>query len=111
MQETDMREKLEKIIRAYEDLQGRMGDPAVLADQKEYNRLAKEYASQGPLAAKAREYVQATDDLAAAKEMLEQGDLKVYEIAEKLGYESAFYFSKVFKKVTGLSPREYQQSI
>ena len=54
MQETDMREKLEKIIRAYEDLQGRMGDPAVLADQKEYNRLAKEYASQGPLAAKAR---------------------------------------------------------
>ena len=49
--------------------------------------------------------------IAAAKEMLEQGDLKVYEIAEKLGYESAFYFSKVFKKVTGLSPREYQQSI
>ena len=42
MQETDMREKLEKIIQAYEDLQGRMGDPAVLADQKEYNRLAKE---------------------------------------------------------------------
>ena len=41
MQETDMREKLEKIIRAYEDLQGRMVDPAVLADQKEYNRLAK----------------------------------------------------------------------
>ena len=31
MQETDMREKLEKIIQAYEDLQGRMGDPAVLA--------------------------------------------------------------------------------
>ena len=45
------------------------------------------------------------------RRMLEQGDLKVYEIAEKLGYESAFYFSKVFKKVTGLSPREYQQSI
>ena len=33
--------------------------------------------------------------ITAAKEMLEQGDLKVYEIAEKLGYESAFYFSKV----------------
>ena len=58
----------------------------------------------------ARMYVTETR-IAAAKEMLEQGDLKVYEIAEKLGYESAFYFSKVFKKVTGLSPREYQQSI
>ena len=48
------------------------------------------------------EYITETR-IAAAKEMLEQGDLKVYEIAEKLGYESAFYFSKVFKKVTGLS--------
>ena len=56
------------------------------------------------------EYITETR-IAAAKEMLEQGDLKVYEIAEKLGYESSFYFSKVFKKVTGLSPREYQQSI
>ena len=51
MQETDMREKLVKIIQAYEDLQARMGDPAVLSDQKEYNRLAKEYSSQGPLCA------------------------------------------------------------
>ena len=47
----------------------------------------------------------------AAKEMLERGDRKVYEIAEELGFESSFYFSKVFKKVTGLSPREYQQSL
>ena len=85
MQETDMREKLIKIIQAYEDLQGRMGDPAVLADQKEYNRLAKEYASQGPLAHKASEYVQAADDLAAAKEMLADADMKEFaqeEIAE-----------------------------
>lgn len=56
------------------------------------------------------EYITETR-IAAAKEMLEQGNLKVYEIAEKLGYESSFYFSKVFKKVTGLSPREYQQSL
>jgi len=56
------------------------------------------------------EYITETR-IAAAKEMLEQSNLKVYEIAEKLGYESSFYFSKVFKKVTGLSPREYQQSL
>ena len=83
-----MREKLEKIIRAYEDLQGRMGDPAVLADQKEYNRLAKEYASQGPLAAKAREYVQVTDDLAAAKEMLADADMKEFAQEEIAGIEA-----------------------
>ena len=32
---------------------------------------------------------------------------KIYEISDKLGYESAFYFSRVFKKVEGVSPRDY----
>ncbi len=45
--------------------------------------------------------------ISAAKEMLAQGKLHIYEIAERLGFESAFYFSKVFKKAEGLSPREY----
>lgn len=70
-----MREKLEAIITAYEDLQVKMGDPEVLANQKEYNRLAKEYAKQGPLVAKSREYVQACDDLAEAKDMLSDPDM------------------------------------
>jgi two-component system response regulator YesN len=47
----------------------------------------------------------------AAREMLARRDGPVYEIAEKLGFESAFYFSKVFKKVTGLSPREFQRNL
>ena len=68
MQDTDMREKLVKLVAAYEELQAKMGDPAVLANQKEYNRLAKEYANPGPLVAKARPYVQAVDDLAEAKD-------------------------------------------
>ena len=42
-----------------------------------------------------------------AKEMLDEGTLKIYEISDKLGYESAFYFSRVFKKVEGVSPRDY----
>lgn len=80
-----MLEKLQKILDAYEDLQTRLGDPAVLADQKEYNRLAKEYSNQGPLAEKAREYIQASEDLKAAKEMLADADMKDFaqeEIAE-----------------------------
>ncbi len=43
----------------------------------------------------------------SAKEMLKNTNYKVYEIADKLGFESAFYFSKVFKRVEGCSPREY----
>ncbi len=69
-------EKLTKIIEAYEDLQRRMSDPAILADQKEYNRLAKEYSNQGDLAKAAQEYVQAVADLDEAKEMLSEPDMK-----------------------------------
>ncbi|MDR2715942.1 MAG: peptide chain release factor 1 [Coriobacteriaceae bacterium] len=80
-----MQEKLQKIIAVYEELEARLGDPAVLADQKEYNRLAKEFSDQGPLAAKARYYVQSVMDLKAAKEMLSDPDLKEFaqeEIAD-----------------------------
>ena len=44
-----------------------------------------------------------------AKALLMEQDMKIYEAADQLGFESAFYFSKVFKKVTGLSPREFIQ--
>ncbi len=49
--------------------------------------------------------------IARAKQMLAEGNLKIYEIADALGFESAFYFSKVFKKIVGISPREYQQQL
>ena len=80
-QETDMTEKLVKIIAAFEDIQDKMGDPAILSDQKEYNRLAKEYANQAPLVKMAREYVQAKEDLAAAKELL--GDPEMKDFAQE----------------------------
>ena len=54
------------------------------------------------------EYVTETK-IAAAKEMMVRGEGRIYEISQKLGYESAFYFSKVFKKVEGISPREFIQ--
>ena len=65
-----MRDKLEKIIAAYIELESKLGDPAVVADPKEYARLAKEHSSQADLVAAAREYIGALDDIDAAKEML-----------------------------------------
>jgi peptide chain release factor 1 len=72
------KEKLRKIIKAYQDVQVRMSDPAVLGNQREYNRLAKEYADQGPLAEAAGKYVQDVDDLEEAKEMLSDADMKEF---------------------------------
>jgi len=45
--------------------------------------------------------------IAQARGLLLDRNAKIYEIAEQLGFENAFYFSKVFKKVEGISPREY----
>jgi len=65
-----MREKLEQILASYDELTRRLGDPAVLSDQKEYARLAKEHRAQTPLAEKARDYLSALHELDQAKEML-----------------------------------------
>lgn len=54
------------------------------------------------------EYV-TREKIRAAKEMMREEDVKFYEVAERLGFENAFYFSKVFKKIEGCSPREYMQ--
>ena len=45
-----------------------------------------------------------------AMELLRQGRLKVYEVAEAVGYRDIAYFSATFKKVAGMSPSEYQDS-
>ena len=39
---------------------------------------------------------------------LKQNYFKTYEIAYKVGYRDEKYFSRVFKKVTGMSPSEYK---
>lgn len=43
-----------------------------------------------------------------AKELLVQTSLKIYEVAEKSGFRDVKYFSKAFKRLTGLSPVDYR---
>lgn len=43
-----------------------------------------------------------------AQYLLKNSSSKVYEIGMKVGYPDAYYFSKIFKKVTGLTPQEYR---
>ena len=46
-----------------------------------------------------------------AKEMLETTDLLIQNIAEKLGYTNAYYFTRTFKSIYGMSPAEYRKQI
>lgn len=42
-----------------------------------------------------------------AKELLIEGNKKVKDVAYELGYTNEFYFSRIFKKIEGLSPSEF----
>lgn len=44
-----------------------------------------------------------------AKNMLKHSDMRIYEIAEKLGYKSKAYFSSAFQKYSGVTPNEYRK--
>lgn len=46
-----------------------------------------------------------------AKELINTHNYLMYEISEMVGFENPYYFSKVFKKTTGMSPREYELSV
>ena len=65
-----MRDKLEKIVEAYAELEQKLADPAVVSDPKEYARVAKEHSNQADLVAHANKYITALDDIEAAKELL-----------------------------------------
>lgn len=45
-----------------------------------------------------------------AMEQLRDCRLKVYEVAERVGYRDITHFSATFKKLTGMSPSEYQDT-
>ena len=43
-----------------------------------------------------------------ARKLLRDCRYKVYEVAEMVGYRDVAYFGSTFKKLTGMSPSEYQ---
>ena len=47
--------------------------------------------------------------IAAAKGYLENSDKNINEISNIVGYENALYFSRLFKKHTGMTPSEYKK--
>lgn len=44
-----------------------------------------------------------------AMQLLRDCRVKVYEVAEKVGYRDVTYFSSAFKKATGVSPSDFQR--
>jgi AraC family transcriptional regulator, transcriptional activator for feuABC-ybbA operon len=42
-----------------------------------------------------------------AKELMVEGDKKIKEVANEMGFTDEFYFSRIFKKAEGISPSEF----
>ncbi len=79
-----MYDKLTKIIEAYEALEAKLGDPAIMSDMKEYTKLTKEHANQRELVDNARKYVSLSDQLANAKDVLKnETDPDFKELAQE----------------------------
>jgi len=103
------------------------GDPSIINAQKllekhhtqtiDYERLAKKFRmSRRSLE---RRFKQATGvtplrylqqlRVETAKRLLEEGTQTFNEITYQVGYEDISFFRKIFVRLTGLRPREYQQ--
>ena len=63
--------KMPEILKEYEELEAQMADPSIHADQGKARQLGKRYAQLGPVIAGYRAWKSASDDLAAAKELVE----------------------------------------
>lgn len=44
-----------------------------------------------------------------AKEMLDEGNLKIVQVAKLCGYENQSYFNRLFKNTYGLTPSQYKE--
>lgn len=70
-----MLEKLKLVANHYDEINEKLMDPNVVADQNQYRDLMKEYKSLTPIIDKYKELKQATDDFEEAKSMLDAGGL------------------------------------
>lgn len=85
-------------------------DKLTLSDIAEYLKISPGYLStsfSNYMNQTVSDYI-AEVKIEHAKELINSGQYLIYEIANQLGFENAYYFSKVFKKVTGMSPKNYE---
>ena len=64
----------------------------------------KEWAGESPKQYKNRIRIN------VAKSMLENSDLLISDIAFRVGFDDPYYFSRIFKKIVGASPRTFRNN-
>ncbi|MBD1390413.1 AraC family transcriptional regulator [Neiella sp. HB171785] len=93
-----------RFMQKHLDMSIPLADLAAQAGQSvaHYSKLFRQRTNQSPSAY----FIQMK--VRKACDQLYQTNLSVREIAEQLGYSDPYYFSRIFKKVQGVSPAQYR---
>ena len=77
-----MLDKLESVNEHFKELTEKLSDPATISNQSEFQRIAKKRAELEPIVEAYKEYASMLDSYNGAKEMLEEDDPELKEMAE-----------------------------
>ncbi len=77
-----MLDKLERLEKEYLEIQGKLSDPGILADQSEYTKLSRRYKTLESSACLAEQYRGVVSSIKEAKDVLEkESDEEILELA------------------------------
>ena len=74
--------KLQALVERHDEVGVLLGDPDTIADQNNFRALSKEYAQLEPISVNFNAYNSAQEDLTAAREMAEDSDPEMREMAQ-----------------------------
>ena len=75
------REKIKEIISKFNEVEQKLGDSSVIANQEEYKNLSKEHSYLSPIVEKAKQYLKLLKDIDELNELKESDDREMREIA------------------------------
>ena len=103
----------EEIIKVQEWLQDNFADHIQIAEVADRFRMSVRSLNRRFKSASNTTPLQYLQDLRInhAKELLKQSNLVVAEVADKVGYQDASYFTSLFKKLNAVTPNEYRQLV
>ena len=78
-----MIDKLKSIIEEYNNLSELLSDPMTIADSKKFAKIAKKHKSLTPIVEKGTIYIDKSNQLESSKEMLNEDDVDLLELAQE----------------------------
>lgn len=98
------------VLQAVQYINARYTEPISLQEVADEVAVSRNYFSEMFKRVTGHNFIDYVIDLRLkrAKELLSTTSLRVYEVADRSGFNDVKYFSKLFKKLVGMTPAEYQ---